>query len=103
MNWQRVAKNPLDDSLGLAVASRSRDYLVEARIAGRQAASRYLKALVSIGVLREQTFGKEKLSFHPKLMTLLTRDSSTFGLPMSPDECHNLAPVPSFIPFGVPP
>lgn len=52
--------------------------LVEARIAGRQAASRYLKALVSIGVLREQTFGKEKLFVHPKLMTLLTRDSNAF-------------------------
>jgi hypothetical protein len=52
--------------------------LVEAKIAGRQAASRYLKALVSIGVLREQTFGKEKLFVHPKLMTLLTRDSNAF-------------------------
>ncbi len=50
--------------------------LVEARIAGRQAASRYLKALVSIGVLREQAFGKEKLFVHPKLMTLLIRDSN---------------------------
>src|SRR3970282_2772873 len=48
--------------------------LVEARIAGRPAASRYLKAVVSIGVLREKTFGKEKLFVHPKLMTLLTRD-----------------------------
>jgi Fic family protein len=52
--------------------------LVEAGIAGRQAASRYLKALVSIGVLREQTFGKEKLFVHPKLLTLLTRDSNAF-------------------------
>lgn len=49
--------------------------LVDAKIAGRQAASRYLKALVSIGVLREQVFGKEKLFVHPKLMHLLTRDS----------------------------
>jgi Fic family protein len=52
--------------------------LVEARIAGRQAASRYLKALVSIGVLREQAFGKEKLFVHPKLMNLLTRDRNAF-------------------------
>ncbi len=52
--------------------------LVEAKIAERQAASRYLKALVGIGVLREQTFGKEKLFVHPKLMSLLTRDSNTF-------------------------
>jgi Fic family protein len=49
--------------------------LVDAKIAGRQAASRYLKALVSIGVLREEAFGKEKLFVHPKLMNLLTRDS----------------------------
>ncbi len=52
--------------------------VVEANIAERQAASRYLKALVSIGVLDEQTFGKEKLFVHPKLMALLTRDSNTF-------------------------
>ena len=52
--------------------------LVEAQIAGRQAASRYLKALVSAGVLREQTFGREKLFVHPKLMTLLTRDRNAF-------------------------
>ncbi len=50
--------------------------LVEAGIAGRQAASRYLKALVSLGVLREQAFGKEKLFVHPKLMNLLTRDGN---------------------------
>ena len=41
--------------------------LVQARIAARQAAARYLKALVSIGVLAEQAFGKEKLFVHPKL------------------------------------
>ena len=49
--------------------------LVDAKIAGRQAASRYLKALVSIGVLRAQVFGREKLFVHPKLMNLLTRDT----------------------------
>lgn len=52
--------------------------LVEAKIAGRQTASRYLKALVSTGVLREQAFDKEKLFIHPKLMGLLTRDSNAF-------------------------
>ncbi len=40
--------------------------------------SRYLKALVGAGVLEERTLGKEKLFVHPKLMTLLTRDSNTF-------------------------
>jgi len=48
--------------------------LVEAEIAGRQAASRYLKALVSIGMLQEQTFGREKLFVNLKLIDLLTRD-----------------------------
>ncbi len=52
--------------------------LVEARIAGRQAASRYLKNLVSIGVLHEQTVGREKLFVHAKLLTLLTQDTNTF-------------------------
>lgn len=52
--------------------------LVEAKIAGRQAASRYLKALAGAGVLEERAVGKEKLFVHPKLMTLLTRDSNIF-------------------------
>ncbi|MBW1845237.1 MAG: Fic family protein [Deltaproteobacteria bacterium] len=52
--------------------------VVEAGIAGRQAASRYLKALVSIGVLREQAFGREKLFVHSKLLDLLTHDENAF-------------------------
>lgn len=44
-------------------------------IAKRQAASRYLKKLVEIEVLREVSVGKEKLFLHPKFLTLLTRDS----------------------------
>jgi len=52
--------------------------VVDAGIAGRQAASRYLKALAAAGVLREQTFGREKLFVHPRLMDLLTRDRNTF-------------------------
>jgi len=50
--------------------------LVERNIAGRQAASRYLKQLVEIGVLEERTVGREKLFIHPKLMYLLTRDDN---------------------------
>lgn len=50
--------------------------LEEAGIAKRQAASRYLKALVELGVLREEAAGREKLFVHPKLMQLLTRDSN---------------------------
>ena len=48
--------------------------VVEANIAGRQAASRYLKALVAIGVLEERSFGREKLFVNPKLLRLLTRE-----------------------------
>jgi len=45
--------------------------LVDKRIAQRQAAARYLKSLVEIGVLREQQVGKEKLFINPRLMQLL--------------------------------
>lgn len=53
--------------------------LVDKKIAQRQAASSYLKDLVSIGVLREQPVGREKLFIHPRLMQLLTRDSNEFA------------------------
>lgn len=52
--------------------------VVDKQIAQRQAASRYLKELVSIGVLQEVQVGKEKLFIHPKLMQLLTRDDDNF-------------------------
>ena len=51
--------------------------LVERDIAGRQAASRYLKQLVEVSVLEEKTIGREKLFIHPKLMHLLTRDDNS--------------------------
>ena len=47
---------------------------MEGNIAGRQAASRYLKALVSIGLLEERSFGREKLFVNSKLLGLLTRE-----------------------------
>lgn len=50
--------------------------LVDKKIAQRQAASRYLKDLVTIGVLREIEVGKEKIFIHPKLMRLLTQDNN---------------------------
>lgn len=52
--------------------------VTEAGIAKRQTASVYLKQLVDIGVLIENAEAKEKLFIHPKLMQLLTRDSSDF-------------------------
>ena len=52
--------------------------VIEAGIAKRQTASQYLKQLVKVGVLTEVDAGKEKLFIHPKLMSLLTRDSNDF-------------------------
>lgn len=52
--------------------------LVEKNIAQRQSASRYLKELTAIGVLREVQAGKEKLFIHPKLMQLLGDDRNAF-------------------------
>ena len=52
---------------------------MEAGIVGRQAASRYLKALTAIGVLREETAGRERLFIHPRLVTLLTDDMHEFN------------------------
>ncbi len=53
--------------------------LTEKGLAGRQAASRYLKQLAAIGVLNEVLVGREKLFIHPQLMGLLTRDSNRFA------------------------
>lgn len=53
--------------------------LVEAKLAERQAASRYLKQLVEIGVLEERSFGREKLFIHPRLLQLLTHDENTLA------------------------
>lgn len=52
--------------------------VVEAKIAERRAASRYLKQLAEIGVLEEMTLGREKLFLHPKFLALLVRDDNTF-------------------------
>jgi len=49
--------------------------LVDAGLAGRQAASRHLKALVSAGVLGEETVGREKLFVNLRLLALLTEAS----------------------------
>lgn len=48
--------------------------VVDASIAQRQAASKYLKELCEIGVLEERTLGREKLFLHPKYLNLLIRD-----------------------------
>jgi Fic family protein len=50
--------------------------LVDAGIAQRQAASRYLKALAGIGLLEERTYGREKLFVNTRLLSLLTGPGS---------------------------
>jgi Fic family protein len=52
--------------------------LVASGLVGRQAASRYLKELVAVGVLKEEAMGRDKLFLHPKLLALLTRDINAF-------------------------
>ncbi len=52
--------------------------LVDAGIVGRQAASRYLKALVSIGVLEEHKAGRERLFVHRRLLGLLASDDHVY-------------------------
>jgi Fic family protein len=49
--------------------------VVDAGIAKRETAARYLRDLVDIGVLREQRMGKEKLFLHPTYLRLLSDNS----------------------------
>ena len=51
---------------------------MQAEVAARQAASRYLKQLAEIGVLEKQAVGREKLFLHPKYLRLLTQEGNTF-------------------------
>lgn len=53
--------------------------LVERDIAKRQTASTYLKQLADIGVLQKVDSGKKKLFVHPRLMTLMTKDSNSMN------------------------
>ena len=53
--------------------------LVERDIAKRQTASAYLKQLTDVGILQEINSGKEKLFMHPRLMTLMTKDSNSIN------------------------
>jgi Fic family protein len=49
-------------------------HLVASGVAERQTASRYLKELVAIGMLRELQLGKEKLFLHPAFLQLLSNE-----------------------------
>ncbi|MBC8426932.1 Fic family protein [bacterium] len=50
--------------------------LVDAGVAKRQSASRYLKLLVEVDVLEERKVGREKLFVNPRLMELLTSETN---------------------------
>lgn len=53
--------------------------LVDSGIAERQTASRYLRELANIGVLREKVAGREKLFVHVRLLHMLTTEENEFA------------------------
>ncbi len=53
-------------------------HLVAAEIVQRQAASRYLKQLASIGILEEQRHGREKLFVNTRLLSLLSAEGNLY-------------------------
>lgn len=55
-------------------------HLIDAGIAQRRTASRYLKALSEINVLSEIKIGREKFYVHPKFLKLLMADVNKFML-----------------------
>ncbi|MEE9269216.1 MAG: Fic family protein, partial [Candidatus Krumholzibacteria bacterium] len=55
-------------------------HVIDAGIAQRATASKYLKELSAIGVLKEITIGRDKVFIHPKFLNLLIRKSSDFPL-----------------------
>ncbi|MDP6642681.1 MAG: Fic/DOC family N-terminal domain-containing protein [Rhodospirillales bacterium] len=55
-------------------------HLIDAKIAQRNAASRYLKALSDIGVLSEMQIGREKFFVHRKFLKLLMAEVNKFML-----------------------
>lgn len=73
----RIYSRELIDVIFEQPYSRIR-HVVEAGIVERQAASRYLKALVGCGILREEKAGREKLFLHPKLLNLLRAEEHGF-------------------------
>jgi predicted transcriptional regulator len=52
--------------------------IVESKIVGREAASKYLKELVRLGVLAEEKKGRDKIFVHRKYLDVLFSDGHTF-------------------------
>ena len=55
-------------------------HLENAGIAKRQTASRYLKILCNIGILREISEGRSKFFYHPKFIDLLMSEQNEYEL-----------------------
>lgn len=62
--------------------------VVDAEIAKRETAARYLRELVDIGVLQEQRMGKEKLFLHPAYLRLLSNHDHAPQAYALPAEAH---------------
>ncbi|MBL8311080.1 MAG: Fic family protein [Burkholderiales bacterium] len=73
----KIYSRELVDLIFVSPYSRIQN-LSDSGIVQRQAASRYLKALVEIGVLQERRYGRDKLFVHPKLMRLVSHDENRF-------------------------
>jgi Fic family protein len=71
----KIYSHELVEAIFAQPYSRIRN-LVDADIVGRQAASRYLKELVEIGVLHEQKVGREVLFLNHRLLALLTGEDN---------------------------
>ena len=52
--------------------------LVERGIAGREAVSKYLKALAAVGVVEEEKVGRDKVFLHRKYLDVLFSDGHSF-------------------------
>jgi Fic family protein len=52
--------------------------IVESKIVGREAASKYLKQLAAHGVLNEEKVGRDKIFLHRKYLDVLFSDEHTF-------------------------
>lgn len=63
-------------------------HAVNANIAKRATASKYLKELVKVGVLIEAKIGRDKIFIHPKFIDLLLKDENTFELYGGGARCH---------------
>jgi cell filamentation protein, protein adenylyltransferase len=53
-------------------------HLVDAGVAKRETASKYLKEIARLGMLEEQTHGREKIFVNTRFLTLLTTEQMTY-------------------------